>query len=86
MPKLRMLCPFSSRPCRDCSLYRGRHYSLCFSEGYRGYLGTPGEGARSAGASRFNPGSDRRALIPRIGVRRPIELFAVVRDAPHEER
>ena len=23
-------CPFSKGACRDCSVYRGRHYYLCF--------------------------------------------------------
>ncbi len=82
MPKLRMLCPFSSRPCKDCSLYRGRHYSLCFSESYRGYLGKPGEGAR---ATPFGPGARRSMVIPKIRVRRPIELFGAAREAPHQE-
>ena len=85
MPKLRMLCPFSSRPCKDCSLYRGRHYSVCFSESYRGYLGKPGEGSRAIPRSPFEPGSRGRMTIPKIRVRRPIELFSAAREAPHKE-
>jgi hypothetical protein len=39
MAKEDMLCPFTGKLCRECSLYRGRHYYLCFSEKYRGHLG-----------------------------------------------
>jgi hypothetical protein len=85
MPKLRMLCPFSTQPCRDCSLYRGRHYSLCFSESYRGYLGTPGEAATATPRPPFDPGSRPRMLIPVIRVRRPIELIAAAHEAAHKE-
>lgn len=30
MAKVKMTCPFSGKPCRECSVYRGRHYYLCF--------------------------------------------------------
>jgi hypothetical protein len=30
MAKVKMMCPFSGQPCRECSVYRGRHYYLCF--------------------------------------------------------
>jgi hypothetical protein len=29
-------CPLSGRACINCSLYRGRHYNLCFQDNYRG--------------------------------------------------
>jgi len=38
MAKEDMLCPFSGKLCRECPLYRGRHYYLCFSKKYRGHL------------------------------------------------
>lgn len=38
MAKARMICPFSSTICKDCPVYRGRHYLLCFCQKYRGYL------------------------------------------------
>jgi hypothetical protein len=38
MAKRKMLCPFSKQLCRECPLYRGRHYYLCFCRDYRGYL------------------------------------------------
>jgi hypothetical protein len=38
MAKAQMLCPFSGILCKDCPLYRGRHYYLCFNKKYRGCL------------------------------------------------
>ncbi len=38
MAKEKMLCPFSGDLCRECPVYRGRHYYLCFRSDYRGYL------------------------------------------------
>ncbi len=34
-----MNCPFSGKGCKECSIYRGRHYFLCFSKRYRGVIG-----------------------------------------------
>ena len=39
MSKIPMLCPFSKNLCRECTVYRGRHYYMCFHKEYRGYLG-----------------------------------------------
>lgn len=41
-----MICPFTGKLCRECALYRGRHYYLCFSKKYRGHLEKPGREAR----------------------------------------
>ena len=41
MAKLKMICPFSKELCKECAIYRGRHYYLCFCEKYRGHLGNP---------------------------------------------
>jgi hypothetical protein len=32
-----MECPFSKSFCVECAVYRGRHFSLCFTKKYRGY-------------------------------------------------
>lgn len=45
MAKEDMLCPFTGKLCRECSLYRGRHYYLCFNKKYRGHLEKPGVAA-----------------------------------------
>jgi hypothetical protein len=51
MAKEDMLCPFSGKLCRECALYRGRHYYLCFSKKYRGHLENPGEAANGTNPS-----------------------------------
>lgn len=52
MAKEDMLCPFSGKLCRECPLYRGRHYYLCFSKKYRGHL------EKSEGVTKgINPGT-----------------------------
>lgn len=38
MAKEKMLCPFSKKACRECPLYKGRHYYLCYCSKYRGYI------------------------------------------------
>jgi hypothetical protein len=38
MAKTKMICPFSGKLCKECPLYRGRHYYLCFAKKYRGHL------------------------------------------------
>jgi hypothetical protein len=43
MAKIPMLCPFSKELCRECTVYRGRHYYLCFRKEYGGYLGKKGQ-------------------------------------------
>jgi len=45
MAKEKMLCPFSGKLCKECPLYRGRHYYLCFNKNYRGHLENADEAA-----------------------------------------
>jgi hypothetical protein len=77
MAKRKMLCPFSSRLCRDCPVYRGRHHALCFSESYRGYLGRRGQRARRPARPSFEAESKERIVIPVIGVKRPLRLYSM---------
>jgi len=53
-----MICPFSGKLCKECALYRGRHYYLCFCKKYRGHLEKSGEVTRGSnpGASKAEPG------------------------------
>ncbi len=46
MAKSKMLCPFLGEECRECAVYRGRHYYLCFCRKYRGYIDEPETGPR----------------------------------------
>ncbi len=48
MAKRKMNCPFSGRGCKECSIYRGRHYFLCFSKRYRGVVGDRAEDIEEA--------------------------------------
>lgn len=54
MAKEEMLCPFTGQLCRECALYRGRHYYLCFSQKYRVHSENPG-GVNNPGAAESNP-------------------------------
>ena len=36
MAKHKIVCPFSGTACKECAVYRGRHYYLCYSAAYRG--------------------------------------------------
>jgi hypothetical protein len=38
MAKAKMICPFSGKACKECAIYRGRHYYWCFNPKYRGHL------------------------------------------------
>ena len=73
MAKIKMLCPFSKELCRECALYRGRHYYLCFCKEYRGHLGEE----REAGV--VNPETsadiDQRFKIPPVIASSAIDPF-----------
>ena len=43
MAMTKMICAFSGNLCKDCALYRGRHYYLCFCDKYRGHLDELGD-------------------------------------------
>ena len=38
MAKGRMLCPFSKKTCRQCGVFLGRHYYLCYDPEFRSEL------------------------------------------------
>lgn len=40
MAKLPMRCPFNGKMCKECPIFRGRHFYLCTNEHYRGYIKT----------------------------------------------
>lgn len=50
MAKEKMLCPFSKKLCRECPLYKGRHYYLCYCSKYRGHLENSENKAKQASA------------------------------------
>ena len=53
MAMTKMICAFSDNLCKDCALYRGRHYFLCFYDKYRGHL----DGVSDAGSTIAPPAS-----------------------------
>jgi hypothetical protein len=79
-----MMCPFSSRLCEECALYRGRHYYLCFCQEYRGYLGNPGEGAK--GDPRFVPGARSNGTFEMPSIIRTKALDPFVTDHENHEK
>ena len=70
MAKEKMLCPFSERLCRECPLYRGRHYYLCYCSEYRGHL-TDSES-----------GTGRRPVKPDIDRYRDVRMPQVLEPSP----
>ena len=77
MAKTRMMCPFSGQLCKDCPVYRGRHYYLCFCEKYRGHLT---ESGKTPPALRTGPNG--KFEMPTIKLRRSLDPF----NSPQRER
>ena len=63
MAKENMICPFSGKLCRECPIYRGRHYYLCFSKRYRGHIEKPGEDT-----GKTNPGAPKVEPVKQFGI------------------
>jgi hypothetical protein len=86
MAKAKMLCPFSGRLCKDCPLYRGRHYYLCFNEKYRGCL-IKGEKAPSASRRNSSSKLEIPPAVRALNVLDPFkfDLFDVVSGENKEE-
>ena len=79
MAKTRMICPFSGELCKECPIYRGRHYYLCFSAKYRGHLDDePGEAGTvvTSPASGLSP--TRKFEMPSIDPRSAIDPYAII--------
>lgn len=63
MAKVSMVCPFSNKMCRDCAIYRGSHYYLCFKKEYRGCL-LEGNGKGSKERKNVYGMKDLRVEVP----------------------
>jgi hypothetical protein len=72
MAKTRMLCPFSGELCKECPVYRGRHYYLCFCQKYRGCLSKPGKTPPA-----LRTGSNGKFEMPTIKLRSPLDPFII---------
>ena len=78
MAKTRVICPFSGRLCEECSLYRGRHYFLCFCEKYRGYLDGPENTTERVAFPASGSSSTRRFEIPSLKPESAIDPFDII--------
>jgi hypothetical protein len=85
MAKTKMVCPFSSNLCRECALYRGRHYYLCFCDEYRGHLDDPGYAGDIIPPPASGLSTIRKFEMPSINPRNAIDPFAIVMKESKEE-
>ncbi len=74
MAKTRMMCPFSGELCKECALYRGRHYYLCFCKEYRGYLDEPKEVTKFPN---WGTSSNKKFEMPSVISTSAIDPFAI---------
>jgi hypothetical protein len=63
MAKEDMLCPFTGKLCRECPIYRGRHYYLCFNKKYRGHIEKPG-----GDTGKSNPGTSEMGHVKQFEI------------------
>ncbi len=66
MTKIKMLCPFSKKACRECSLYRGRHHYLCLYPSYGGSLKDEVDERKKKALSIFREGFEKFELPERL--------------------
>ena len=70
-----MICPFTNEPCRECALYRGRHYYLCFCKNYRGHLDESEEASKTSVSSNFKAIPSNTFKMPTIKSTKAIDPF-----------
>lgn len=77
MAKAEMICPFSSKLCKECPLYRGRHHYLCFCKKYRGHVEKSGEVSKASApiGSGVNPA--KQFEVPSIIPTSAIDPFSM---------
>jgi hypothetical protein len=64
LAKKEMMCPFLSRLCKNCAIYIGRHYYLCFSANYRGNKDRKKSASNEAPGCDFNTNAKRPFEMP----------------------
>jgi hypothetical protein len=84
MAKIAMRCPFSGVACKDCPVYRGRHYYLCFCEKYRGFL--PGVGKNMPMSKKSNGKFEIPPEVKRVKVFDPFEFDLFDIDTKEQKR
>jgi hypothetical protein len=68
MAKTKMKCPFSDKACKECAIYRGRHYYWCFNPRYRGHLTKSDRASAGENASISTPGMIERFFAGPVSV------------------
>jgi hypothetical protein len=61
-----MICPFLGAACRNCAIYIGRHYYLCYSTNYRGYIGRRRAANKGVTHRTFSAAPQKNFKIPKI--------------------
>jgi hypothetical protein len=77
MAKVKMICPFSGKLCKECPVYRGRHYLLCFNKKYRGYLKGSGEIPKVNADVNFRVDTKDLFNLQALSNAKPIDPFTV---------
>ena len=77
MAKAEMICPFSGKLCKECAVYRGRHYYLCFSKKYRGYVEKSGLVSKVGTPISAGVNSSSRFEMPSIKTTSTIDPFTL---------
>jgi len=73
--KVEMICPFSGKLCKECPIFRGRHYNLCFSKKYRGHLDKSGKVTKVGNFSTLKASPSKEFEIPSIARAKAIDPF-----------
>ena len=77
MAKEDMICPFSGKLCKECAIYRGRHYYLCFCKQYRGYVEKSEPVGKVSASISAGVNSGSRFEFPFIETKRTIDPFTL---------
>ena len=86
MAKTKMMCPFSDKLCKECALYRGRHYYLCFCEKYRGYMDETRQGSKAKPSFALGTGAvNRKFEIPLVKPKNAVDPFTIIMKELGEE-
>lgn len=72
MAKREMVCPFSDKACKNCSLYIGRHYLLCDNSNYRGHV----KNGNNKGKSKYTKSYLKNDFsVPKLEYIEELDLF-----------
>jgi hypothetical protein len=78
MAKTKKLCLISGNQCKDCALYRARHYYLCFPDNYRSYRRQPGVVSDTIAPPTPGPSCDHKSEIPHNKPRNAIDPYTII--------